>query len=137
MRRAINDHPYDKSGIEILHFINQDPTNPNTIYSAMCFVQRLSDKYDLGMCPVTFDQPLYIKAAEIVQASPDLSKICVWLGGFHLLMSYMGSIGYIMGGSRLDALWESVYEPNTVIHMMTGHAYAHALHAHLLSSAAI
>ena len=42
-----------------------------------------------------------------------------------------------MGGSGLEDLWETVYAPNTVIHMMTGHAYARALRAHLLSSAAI
>ncbi len=136
-KSAWKSYAHDKSGIEILPFINQDPTNPNTIYSAMCFVQRLSEKYNLGMCPVTFDQPLYIKAAEIVQASPDITRICVRLRGFHLLMSYMGSIGFIMGGSGLDALWETVYAPNTVIHMMTGHAYARALRAHLLSSAAM
>lgn len=54
-----------------------------------------------------------------------------------MLMSYMGSIGYIMAGSGLEALWETVYAPNTVVHMLTGHAYARALRAHLLTSAAI
>ena len=52
-------------------------------------------------------------------------------------MSDMGSIGYVMGGGGLEDLWETVYAPNIVIHMMTGHAYARVLHAHLLSSVAI
>jgi hypothetical protein len=67
----------------------------------------------------------------------ELKSIVIRLGGFHLLMSYMGSIGYIMGGSGLADLWETVYAPNTVTHMMTGHAYARALRAHLLTSVAI
>ena len=39
----------------------------------------------LGICPVTFDQPLFIKASEIVIASPDLTKVCIRLGDIHLL----------------------------------------------------
>jgi len=42
---------------------------------------------------LSFDQPLYIKAREIVAASSntsELSKIVVRLGGFHLLMSFLG-----------------------------------------------
>ena len=52
-------------------------------------------KYKLGVVPVTFDQPLYItciKAADIVASSPDLTNIFIRLGGFHLVMSYLGSI---------------------------------------------
>ena len=137
MQMAVRDENHEKSRIEILPFVNQDPTNPNTIYSALCFAQKLCEQHGLGACPVTFDQPLYIKAAEIVESSPDLSLIFVRLGGFHLLMSYMGSVGYIMAGTGLDSLWETVYASNTVVHTLTGHAYARALRAHLISSAAI
>ena len=54
-----------------------------------------------------------------------------------MLMSYMGAIGYVMSGSRLDKLGETVYAPNSVVHMLTGHAYARALRAHILSSVVI
>ena len=137
MQMAVRDENHDKSRIEILPFVNQDPTNPNTIYSALFFAQKLCEQHGLGACPVTFDQPLYIKAAEIVESSPDLSLIFVRLGGFHLLMSYMGSVGYIMAGTGLDSLWETVYASNTVVHMLTEHAYARAIRAHLISFAAI
>jgi len=69
---------------------------------------------------VTFDQPLYIKAAEIVAASTDLSNVVVRLGGSHLLMSYLGSIGFIMGGSGTEAMWETVYAAGTVTHNADG-----------------
>ena len=39
----------------------------------MC-VQKLTEKHKIGICPVTFNQPLYIKAAEIVQTSENISK---------------------------------------------------------------
>lgn len=138
MQCAVRGDNHERSNIQILPFVNQDPSQPDTIYSALCFAQKLSEEHGLGVCPVTFDQPLYIKATEIVKSSPtQLNNIVIRLGGFHLLMSYMGSVGYVMGGSGLEDLWETVYAPNTVIHMMTGHAYARALRAHLLSSVAI
>lgn len=88
----------------------------------------------MRICPVTFDQPLYIKAAEIVAASQGLDRVIVCLGGFHLLMSYLGSIGQIMTGSGLAELWESVYAKGSVIHMLSGHAFSRAL---ILASAAL
>jgi len=36
-------------------------------------------------------------------------KIVVSLGGVHLLMSFMGAIGYIMEGSGLKELWSTIY----------------------------
>lgn len=76
------------------------------------------------MCPVTFNQPLYITASEILAAGQELNKVIVRLGGFHLLMSYLGSIGYIMNGSGLEQLWEMVYAKGSVVHVLTGHAFS-------------
>ena len=60
---------------------------------------------------VTFDQPLYTKAREMVLAAGPhslLSGAVIRLGGFHLLLSFMGSIGAILTGSGLEAMWEAV-----------------------------
>jgi len=79
-----------------------------------------------------------MKASEIIAASPELKTCLVTrLGGFHLIISYMGAIGYIMGGNGLDVLWQTVYADATVQHMLNGHAYARALRAHFLTSAAL
>lgn len=48
---------------------------------------------------MTFDQPLYWKARDIIEfadPSSPIKDIVVILGGFHLLMSYMGAIGYLV-----------------------------------------
>ena len=89
------------------------------------------------MWPVTFDQPLYIKASEIAAAKEELNKVIVRLGGFHLMMSYMGSIGYIMTGSGLSDLWERVYAKGSVVHMLTGHAFTRAVRAHIFTFSAL
>src|SRR6218665_1205155 len=49
----------------------------------------------------------------------------------------LGAVGFILGGSGLDTMWETVYPSRSVTHMMTGHAYSRAVQAHLLTSAAL
>ena len=91
-------------------------------------------------CIVTFDQPLYLKSSEIVAAADKnspLSSIVVRLGGFHFLMSFLGCIGQNMEGSGLEQLWETVYAKNTLPHLITGHAYARSLRAHILTLIAL
>ena len=59
-------------------------------------------------------------------------NIVISLGGFHLLMSFLGGIGTIMGGSGLAETMETIYAQNSVVHMLDGKAYARALRCHFL-----
>ena len=95
MKVAMKNDQYERSIIVTLPFINLNQSNLSALYTALCFAQAQCEKHGLQVCPVTFDQPLYIKAAEIVASAQDLDKVVVRLGGFHLLrrMSYLGSIG--------------------------------------------
>ena len=137
MSEALKGDIYDTSRVVVLPFINLDPNNLTTIYSALHFAQDLCEKYDISICTVTFDQPLYIKAVGIVNASDNLEKVIILLGGFQLLMSFMGAIGNIMAESGIEELWESVYAKGSVVHMTNGHAYSRALRAHFLAQAAL
>lgn len=77
----------------------------------MSFVSEESKKQNQS-CIVTFDQPLFLKASEIVASADsqsEISKIFVRLGGFHVLISFMGSVGQIMKESGLESLWATVY----------------------------
>ena len=104
MKAVWKSDEFHTSRIETLPFINLEPSNPSTIYTALCFAQTQSDKNNLKICPVAFNQPLYQKVSEIVAASRDLDRVVVQLGGFHLLLSYLGSIGQITTGSGLADL---------------------------------
>ena len=68
------------------------------ILSTMHFVAEQSSKYN--MTPIlTFDQPLYWKSMSINEQrdeSSALKKIVLRIGGFQQMMSFLGSIGYIM-----------------------------------------
>ena len=84
---------------------------------------------------ITFDQPLWLKAVEITK-SKSMNVVCR-LGGFHLLMSFLGSIGKVMECSGISELFQVVYSSATAVHMMSGKAYARALRAHFLVQSAL
>ncbi|CAH0562841.1 unnamed protein product [Brassicogethes aeneus] len=85
-------------------------------------------------CFVTLDQPLYIKARDIISYcdEAEFSNVIIRLGGFHLLMSFMGSIGYLMSGSGLNDVLAVLYAEKSIEHMLTGHAYGRGVRGHML-----
>ena len=83
------------------------------------------------MTPViTFDQPLWLKAFEIIEVKP-FHIVCM-LGSFHLLMSFLGSIGPVTKGSGFAEAMEQVYAENSVPHIISGKAVSRALRTHFL-----
>ena len=69
-----------------------------------CIRSQLIHKIRTTAYFVTFDQPLYEQAVNMVVSSAsnsELSSVVVRLSGFHLLVSFMGVAGYIMGGGGL------------------------------------
>ena len=58
---------------------------------------------------MTFDQPLYWKCAEIVHQIKDgdpVKAVILLLGGFHLLMNFLGAIGDLMAGLGINSVFE-------------------------------
>ena len=58
-----------------------------------------------------------MKASEPVGSC--IKSVVLRLGGFHLQMSFLGSIGHLMAGSGLQELLETVYAGNSVKHMIS------------------
>ena len=99
------------------------------------FVIVQSKKFNIVTPSVTFDQPLWTKVVEIIAAKK--LNIVPILGGFHTLMSFLGSIGKIMEGSGLDQLFETVYGQNAVKHILSGKAVSRANRGHILIEATL
>jgi hypothetical protein len=95
------------SKIIFLSFIRTPPTDFDTVFISPFEAKGHFQKTRL----VTFDQPLFFKARDIVEGGKhsELSCVVVRLGEFHLLMSFMGCIGAIMAGSCLKALFMTIY----------------------------
>lgn len=130
-----NDITYSRSLIHCLPFINEPPSKLTTLNTSLHHSVAETQKLNQKTCFVTFDQPLYFKARSIVaqSAHTDLKNVIVRLGGFHLLMSYLGAIGYIMSGSGLEELWSVACASESVKKMLDGHAFSRAVRAHILS----
>ena len=52
-------------------------------------------------------------------------------------MLFMGSVGFIMAGSGLKEVWETVYAPKSTETMLTVHIFVRAVRAHLTTHAAL
>jgi len=101
---------------------------------ALSFIEQQANKLNVCDACVTFDQPLWLKAVEIV-ASSSLKVVCR-LGGFHMMMSFLGSIGTLMSGSGLSDALELCYGCNAVLHMSGKHV-SRAVRGHFLADAAV
>ena len=69
------------------------------------------------------------KTFEISKAKDMNIVIC--LGGFHLVMSFLGATGIIMEDWGLVETMELIYALNSIVHMLEGKAYARGLRCHL------
>jgi len=122
MEAITDSQEYQRAHINYLPFANLPPSSLDCINSVLIYVAGESKKLSLKTCSVTFDQSLYIKARNIVEQSKSETQSVVFLGGFRLFMSFMGTIGYIMAGSGLKELWNTIYAANWVKKMMPGRA---------------
>ena len=118
------------SSIQFLPIIDMNPSDISCVYSTMKFIDTEAKKYG-KVSVVTFDQPLYWKAL-MIACDSELKDMVIRLGAFHTEMSFLGSIGRIMGGSGLREVLELVYASNTVTHMMNGKAVSRAVRGYFL-----
>lgn len=102
----------------VRNFNNAPPNNYDTVYRMLLSAANKCKELNQNTCTVTFAQPFYLKARDIISSSTENSNLChiaVRLGGFHLLMSFTGSIGYIMASSDLKELWNTTYAQNSIL----------------------
>jgi hypothetical protein len=121
--------------IHMLPIIDLSPSDASCIYSTLLFVIEQSKRMNIGTPCVTFDQPLYLKAFDV--AKSENLHVVLRLGGFHTVMSYLGSIGKVMRGSGFEELFGEFYGPNTVEHIMNGKANARAIRGHMIVHSAV
>ena len=133
MKSIHRNHGLKKSFIEYLPIIDGKPDSYSTVYTTLKTCLNTSKSKPII---ITFDLPLWVKAMRIVLEMK--MPVIVRLGGFHLLKSYLGCIGYIMKDSGLEELVQLIYPGSESIeHIMSGGAYYKALRVHFLIDAAL
>lgn len=129
-----------QSSISFLPMIDMSPSDSTCVYSTLTFVLKHARKYHIDIPIITFDQPLWCEAYCLVNtevANTAFKKIVVRLGGFHTVMSFLGSIGHLMAESGLKELLEMFYASNAVGHILSGKAVSRAVRGHLIIDAAL
>ncbi|KAK3880068.1 hypothetical protein Pcinc_015407 [Petrolisthes cinctipes] len=127
------EHP-GQSSVVFLPMIDLYSGDKTCILSTLDFACDLAIKHNAPPI-ITFDQPLYWKAAEIIMDAPQsspLKSIVLMLGGFHTFMNLLGAIGTLMEGTGLRNIMEVVDGSNAVQNMMTGKSVQRAFRGHLL-----
>ena len=96
-----------KFGINFLPIIDLNSNDMTWIYSTLRFDLDQSTKLHLETPVIIFDQPLWLKASEIVNAKC-MSIIVLILGGFHLMMSYFGRLVGLLKGAGLKEVFQTI-----------------------------
>ena len=100
MSKVSSNEVLPKSIVTMLPIINLHATDMNALYSLLSFISDQCRKRNVVNPPaVTFDQPLYVKACEIVLC---VNINIIRLGEFHQLMGFLGSIICVMEGRGLQ-----------------------------------
>ena len=131
MKRIHANDAKQSTQIDFLPITEGDPNDLNTIFTTLKECVRLA-----GIAVVTFDLPIWLKAMNIIKQAnlPVIPR----LGGFHLLKSYLGSIGNIMQDSGLLEVIQLIYPGSmTANHIMDGGCFDKAIRTHLLIDVAI
>ena len=138
--QAITDGVHTgKSTIRYLPMIDLPPTDLSSIYSTLMFICKECTRHKCTPV-ITFDQPLWFKARTIIEHERKdsvLKSIVLALGGFHTMMSFLGSIGHTMVNSGLREVLETSFSENAVTYMLTGKSVSRAVRGNLLVEATL
>ena len=104
-----------QSKITYLPIIDLHPTKETCIYSTLLFIHEQVKISNIVTPCITFDQPLWLKALEITK-SKSMNVVCR-LGGFHLLMNFLMSIGKVVECSGISKLFQVVYSSATAVYI--------------------
>ena len=128
------DRKAEKWNVTILPVLDLNPNDESSLYSTLLYIEDQVQKLGVPDFATTFDQPLWLKAMEIVEAK-NMKKFVLKLGAFYLLMSVLGSVFHVFEGSGIgDALLTILYEVNVVKYIMSGKAYARAIRTTVFSA---
>ena len=126
--REHNQTPNPASKAVYTPLIDMTPSDPATIMTAMMEAQKLTKRTGQTFKIMTEDQQLYRVMINVLWAYPEMfTNFIPRLGGMHLLMSFVGSVGTLMAGSGLEEVLKSVF--GGVSRMLTGKTFPQNIRA--------
>ena len=107
-------------------FIHAPPSHPDTILTAIKYIEAFVQSHGQKNLHLVVDMQLYKVAIQIKWADPlRWQHLLVRPGGMHTLMSFLGCIGNLMKGSGLEEILNVAYKG--VSSMLNGKSWPKAL----------
>jgi hypothetical protein len=131
---AISTNVTPVTSIGYCPFLPQSPTDPNVVREALHICIRSSRKLGMQHTVVTQDEAVYEISYTLRHQNPgEYSDVVLRLGGFHLLMNFLGAIGKLMSGTGLKELFVTgkLLMEGTANKIMSGKGYYQAINAHM------
>ena len=120
--RACREQGLDKkvkTQVVYLPLIDSPPAHADTRASALLRAQQVSTSVGQEFVVFTVDQQLYRVALHVIWQTPDtFNNVYLRLGGMHLLMSFIGSIGSLMADTGIVELLNASF--GGVLKMLSG-----------------
>ena len=117
--------------IHYMPFIREPPTDMSTIYTSLNKWVAVAEKLVQKHILIIADLSIYSKAQQIIWSKPESldGKVTMRLGGMHLLMVFIASIGWLFGdGGLLQLLIDTdVYADGTARQMLQGKQVSQAV----------
>ena len=108
-----------KTKVVYLPLIDKTPADPSTIMTAMAKAIQVTNNTGQRYVVFTADLQLYKIAVQVLWENPvPFRNVYLRLGGMHLLMSYIGSIGNLMADSGIVEVLSSAF--GGVLKMLIG-----------------
>ena len=110
MKREEGYEIKQKSNIFYQALIDKKPADPSTVLTVMHSVKQTCSKAGQEFAVLTRDQQLYRIMHYIIWNEPERWRnFYPRLGGMHMLMNFIGSIGKLMEGTGLDKLMAKAF----------------------------
>lgn len=116
--------------VRYLPFIHAPPTDFSTIHTIIQKLVKIAMTQGQHHILVTADLAIYSKAQQILWEKTDLqNQVTMRLGGMHLIMAFLGSIGKLYGDGGFQACLTSsgLYAPASAQLMLQGKHYARGI----------
>ena len=119
MSREENHSLKPGTSVAYTPLIDMVPSDPTTIMTAMFEARQITKQTGQPITVCTAYQQLYRVAVNVVWMYPEFSDdFVLGLGGMHTLMSFVGSVGTLMGNSGLEEVLKAAF--GGVTRMLTG-----------------
>lgn len=115
--------------------LNAKSDDPSTVYTVLHQLQRMMFIFGQKHSIVTFDLAIYKVVKEVVWRRPiEFQHTIVRLGGFHVILNYLGALGNMLQTSGVIGLMSEagVFSETTVKQVLSGSHYKRGMRFHKL-----